>query len=332
MTYYNDVAKRLDEVYANGSPQEGRELDDLRLILFSDLHKGQRDDADDFQQCEPTYRAALAHYWQEGFELGLMGDIEELWECWPGPVIRAYRDVLGQERQFAQSVAPGRYRRFAGNHDDMWYNASAVQRHLEPYIGDQPVLEGLRLLVHGQGEPLGELFLVHGHQGTLDSDRFAGLSALVVRFVWRPIQRILNVKSSTPSSNFELRQAHELAMYRYAEGRPGRVLIAGHTHHPVWEGLGLEQAMLNAQADGAAPQVDPDWLQEQAAGSVALPGRKPCYFNTGCCSYSDGSITGLEIADGEIRLVRWENPATPARTLLFSAPLVQVLAAVAGQG
>jgi hypothetical protein len=31
----------------------------------------------------------------------------------------------------------------------------------------------------------------------------------------------------------------------------------------------------------------------------------PCYFNTGCCSFPDGDITGLEIADGEIRLVRW---------------------------
>jgi hypothetical protein len=31
----------------------------------------------------------------------------------------------------------------------------------------------------------------------------------------------------------------------------------------------------------------------------------PCYFNTGCCSFPDGDITGLEIADGAIRLVRW---------------------------
>ena len=32
---------------------------------------------------------------------------------------------------------------------------------------------------------------------------------------------------------------------------------------------------------------------------------RPCYFNSGCCSFGDGDITGLEIADGEIRLVRW---------------------------
>lgn len=327
--HYNDVARRLDEVYSNSSPQQGRELADLRLILFSDLHKGQRDDADDFQQCEPTYLVALAHYWQEGFELGLVGDVEELWECWPGPVIRAYNGVLTQEQRFAEASGPSRYLRFVGNHDDLWYNQSQVQRHLGTYLAGRPVMEGLRILVHQHGQPLGELFMVHGHQGTLDSDRFARISALAVRFIWRPIQRLLNVKTSTPSNNFELRQEHELAMYRYAESRPGLVLMAGHTHHPVWEGLGLEQALAEAEAEGAAPPVDPTWLSEQIAGAATLPGRKPCYFNTGCCSFSDGSLTGIELADGEVRLVRWQNPAAPARTVLFASDLASVLAAVA---
>jgi hypothetical protein len=66
------------------------------------------------------------------------------------------------------------------------------------------------------------------------------------------------------------------------------------------------------------------------AEAVTLPGRKPSYFNSGCCAYSDGSITGIEIADGEIRLVRWAAGAAPSRSLLFSASLRTVLAAVAG--
>ena len=32
----------------------------------------------------------------------------------------------------------------------------------------------------------------------------------------------------------------------------------------------------------------------------------PSYFNTGCCCFSDGDITGIEIAGGNIRLVKWE--------------------------
>jgi hypothetical protein len=34
---------------------------------------------------------------------------------------------------------------------------------------------------------------------------------------------------------------------------------------------------------------------------------KPVYFNTGCCCFADGDITGLEIADEFIRLVKWEE-------------------------
>jgi hypothetical protein len=330
MTNYNEtVARRLAEVYTTAIIDDGRELADLKLVLLSDLHKGQRDGADDFQSCEPAYLAALAHYWQQGFELFLLGDVEELWENWPEPVIREYSGVLNQERLFAEMANPGRFVRFVGNHDDLWYNSGQVQDHLGAYLAGQPVIESLRMMVHEQGQELGELFFLHGHQGTPDSDRFARYSALIVRYIWRPIQRAFNIRSTTPSNNYELRQKHELAMYRFASSRPGLVLFAGHTHHPVWEGLSFEQAMQQLQVQGLAPAVDPAWVEEQMAEAVTLPGRKPSYFNTGCCSYSDGSITGIEISDGELRLVRWTPAAPPGRELIFLARLREVLAAVA---
>ncbi len=327
--YYETVARRLDQVHADTDAQEGRELDALRLIVFSDLHKGQRDGADDFWQCEQTYLAALAYYWQHDFELLLLGDAEELWENRPAPVIRAYVEVLTKEREFAAAPTPTRYRRFVGNHDDLWYDSAQVEKHLVPWLADQPVYEGMRIAVYDQGEMLGELFLVHGHQGTLDSDRFGPISALVVRYFWRPIQRLFNIQPNTPSNDFELRQTHEMAMYTYAAGRPGMVLIAGHTHHPVWEGLGLEQAVEEQRRRGAPPPIDSAWLQEQKRGAATLPGKKPCYFNCGCCCYADKSITGIEIADGQIRLVRWEVSPQPARTVLFKVALRTVLRSVA---
>ncbi len=325
--YAEQVAQRLAEVYASHSVAETAELDALRMVLCSDLHKGQRDKADDFLLVEPTYVAALESYWQEGYALYLLGDIEELWECWPAPVVREYQGVLTREQAFA--AAPGRYRRLVGNHDDLWYDPEQVVRHLGSYLAGAAVVEGLRLAVQEDGQALGELFLVHGHHGSPDADRFARISRLIVHYIWRPIQRVLNIRTSTPSNDFELRQKHELAMYAYAAGRPGLVLVAGHTHHPVWEGLGLEQAVQREVAAGAVmPQVDAMWLREQEAGAVALPGAKPCYFNTGCCSYGDGSMTALELAEGEIRLVRWEGPAAPRRVVLFRAALREVLAAV----
>ena len=64
----------------------------------------------------------------------------------------------------------------------------------------------------------------------------------------------------------------------------------------------------------------------------------PCYFNTGCCSFPDGDITGLEIADGMIRLVRWPaklheivadgSGVDTHRRILEEAALEEILATV----
>ncbi|MEA3334557.1 MAG: hypothetical protein U9R25_01515 [Chloroflexota bacterium] len=329
-TYAENVSKRLDQVRASNSLQQVRELGDLRLILLSDLHKGVRDGADDFRRCEQVYLAALEHYWQQGYELWLIGDVEELWENLPQPVIDAYENVLHREQSFAEARQPDRYIRFVGNHDLNWYDSRQVMRYLGPFLGGKQVIEGLRVTVTDRGQELGELFLVHGHQGTLDSDHLSGLSLLVVRYIWRPIQRLLNIPSSTPSNNFQLKKRHELAMYSYAAGQPGTVLIAGHTHHPVWEGLSFQQAMEKTiRAEGLPSATGKQWIEEEIGGEIVLPGEKPCYFNTGCCSFGDSTITGIEIEGGEIRLVRWGDPNNPTRTALFGADLAQVLRAVA---
>ncbi len=55
----------------------------LKLIAFSDHHRGQNDGADDFRPCKAAYHAALGYYLEAGFTLYLLGDVEELWECQP---------------------------------------------------------------------------------------------------------------------------------------------------------------------------------------------------------------------------------------------------------
>jgi len=63
----------------------------------------------------------------------------------------------------------------------------------------------------------------------------------------------------------------------------------------------------------------------------------PCYFNTGCCLYSDG-LTAIEVADGDISLVRWgpRGPGDPdtgpavARHLYGQANLAELIARVRG--
>jgi hypothetical protein len=58
----------------------------------------------------------------------------------------------------------------------------------------------------------------------------------------------------------------------------------------------------------------------------------PCYFDTGCCSFADGDVTGLEIANGKIRLVRWlNNNDEPLEHELDAVELSQICDEVAGR-
>lgn len=292
-----------------------------RIAIFSDHHKGIGDRADDFRRCEHAYSAALGYYLQAGYRLFVLGDAEELWEERAGPVIERYGDVLGLEAQFArhgEGVV-----RFYGNHDDQWASRRQVDKHLRPVFGTLEVQESLRLQVDRPGGTPVTLFFVHGHQGRADSDRWGWFSRRFVRHVWRPLQRRTGLSPTTPARDFGLRAKHDRAMYEWARRRPDDVvLIAGHTHRPVFARCvpdppptrpiaELERALEQAAGAGDAARAAAVRAElEYARTAVRRPDRvltvsPPCYFNTGCCSFPDGDVTGLEIAEGEIRLVRW---------------------------
>jgi UDP-2,3-diacylglucosamine pyrophosphatase LpxH len=318
-----------------------------RLVIFSDQHKGSRDGADDFRVCEPAYNAALAYYYRLQYTLFVLGDVEELWEEWPQTVLKAYPHTLELEGKFHQE---GRYIRFWGNHDDAWSHHDLVDKLLVPALGGQPlkVRESLILRVHSGEQELGRLFLIHGHQGTFDSDRIAPISKFLARYFWRPIQRVLKYSFNTPSTDFELRYEHESAMYSWSQAQEKLVLIAGHTHRPVFKSVAHEeitrkalqeaeqklakQPNATAQQQVAELAADLEWtLARNQQSTLPLPlleFKKPCYFNSGCCAFRDGDITGLEFSDGEIRLVRWPDDRDfPKPKVLATAKLEDVFAA-----
>jgi predicted phosphodiesterase len=335
------TARALDRVLAELSATERMlDVDHDRLVIFSDHHKGRRDGADDFAICEPAYLAALDHYLAAGFALIVLGDAEELWENRVEPVLQAYGNVLAAERRFQ----PDRYVRVWGNHDDEWESPRRVDKHLPALLGPVAVLEGLRFAAISRGERIGTILLVHGHQGTLFSDRLAGISKLVVRFFWRTVQRLTRRGSTTPATDACLRAEHDRTMYAWAMAQPGLVLIAGHTHRPVFSSRTHLQQVLEERAalaargdagnhsDVAARLEELRALeqkirrQDEACATLSEDGvdrSRPCYFNTGCCSFADSDITGIELADGEIRLVKWETKhGGPARR----APLARTAA------
>ena len=133
--YQRNINRGLDQAHT-GAVSMTLPLDELRLIVLSDQHKGVRDGADDFQRCESAYLGALSHYLGAGFSLAVLGDVEELWENEAEPVLDRYSAVLNVEREFSRA---GRYWRFYGNHDDDWSHPDLVHRLLGGDFEDPPV-------------------------------------------------------------------------------------------------------------------------------------------------------------------------------------------------
>ena len=200
-----------------------------------------------------------------------------------------------------------------------------------------------------EGQKMGELFLLHGHQGTLESDRWSWLSRFFVRHVWRPFQRLTGFSLNTPSEDWDLRLAHNIALYSWAERQRKLVLIAGHTHRPVFKSQSHEAQVLAEMAalkaelrrppteeqllDLAELAAQLEWVraqeQQQPHSEQQAVMAKPCYFNTGCSSYLDGDVTGIEIAGGQIRLVRFpDDEGRPRPQTLAGTSLKDVLNAL----
>lgn len=279
------------------------ETDKDRIIIFSDQHKGNRDRADDFAGNEFNYLSALAYYKQQKFSFINLGDSEELWKYSTDEVLP------NNEKAFAAEAAfqPHNYYKTFGNHDIIWKNKIDSERLLKKYFAmPLPVYEGI-LIKTGIGTETLTIFCTHGHQGDKMSDN-NGFSTWIVAHIWAPVQRYLKINVNTPSKDDSLRNKHNKLMHEWSSNRKNLLLITGHTHKPVF-------------ASGKYAVKPSHKIEASDGGNL-----KPSYFNTGCCCFNDGDITGIEIADGHIRLIKWftENGSS-ARMVLEEITLAQLL-------
>jgi predicted phosphodiesterase len=252
-----------------------------KFIIFSDQHKGNRDWSDDFTNNEHNYLSALNYYKANQFSFINLGDSEELWKYTADSVLPQ------NERSFAAEAAfqPNNYFKTFGNHDILWKNKMDVERLLKKYfVMPLPVFEGVLIKTIIENETL-HILCTHGHQGDKLSDNNS-FSTWIVAHIWAPVQRYLRINVNTPSKDDTLRNKHNKLMYEWSSRRKNLLLITGHTHKPVF----------------ASGRYSPHQSNSINTSDEKI---KPCYFNTGCCCYNDGDITGIEIADGEIRLIKW---------------------------
>ena len=308
------------------------ECDEGRFIIFSDAHKGGGDKADDFMQSEDNYNGALQYYHHNGFHFISLGDSEELWESHLGAVKKIHPKSFQAEKQFIPANA---FTKIYGNHDLYYGNDPFAPIELKKIYGyDLKVYEGVILTTLIDDIPL-KIFCTHGHQGDKLSDG-NWFSKWFVAKIWAPVQAYLGINPNTPAYDSSLKTKHNQVMYEWSINHKNVLLVTGHTHQPVFTSLThlerLYRELLicrhNNDDEGrtrAEKEIDIRKHQYQHVSEDYLK-MLPTYFNSGCCCYDDGDITGLEIDKGCMRLVKWSKKSgTPTRKILEEVELKKLI-------
>ena len=104
-------------------------------------------------------------------------------------------------------------------------------------------------------------------------------------------------------------------MYEWSAKYQNMVLVTGHTHQPVFESLTHPERLYKKL--GAAVKDNRTEEANAIEAEIKRRGRdykttpaqfldiKPSYFNSGCCCFRDGDITGIEITYKKMTLVKW---------------------------
>ena len=189
-------------------------------------------------------------------------------------------DELWQNRRFAD------VRRAYGRVFDL-FHAFARQQRLHLIVGNHDIQRGCRDRVEKDGLVAREglvlehavngrqVFVVHGHQADFKSDRLALLSEMAVRAL-KQVQRLGLARYANLPRDIWSQCKTDRWIREWVHARR-QAVICGHTHRPSCASYGA-----------------------------------PPYFNTGSCLVP-GAITGLEVQNGQISLVRWTGWPRGAR-------------------
>ncbi len=248
---------------------------DSKFIFFSDCHRGDNSYADDFANNSNIYYHALRNYLENDFTYVELGDGIELWEnLFFNDIFEAHKNSFMLLREFHLK---NKLHMIWGNHDMTLKSETKSAKLLDTYF-DKITGTGkdlLKGLVFNEGivlEPEGfdkNILLIHGHQADFYNYVWWKWSRFLVRVLWKPLQ-VVGIKDPTsPAKNFKELIKVERRLKKWILANNNQMVIAGHTHRPRF------------------PE----------------PNELP-FFNDGSCVHPR-SITGIEIVDMQISLIKW---------------------------
>ncbi len=284
------VSKRLSLVLKNAYtiPFD----DNSRFIIMSDCHRGIGNWGDNFSGNQNIFFAALYYYYENGYTYIELGDGDELWENRHiEDIIDAHSDAFWLMSLFYKK---DRLYMIYGNHDIIKKNPKYTQTKCKEFYCDSSnsylalfpgikIREGILLSNRYTSE---SIFLTHGHQADFLNDRLSRLSGIMVRYLWRPLE-LIGIKDPTSAAkNNQKKNSIERKLSEWSR-KNKQFMICGHTHRPVFPKVG-------------------DTL----------------YFNDGSCVHPR-CITGIEIRNGTISLVKWATMTRPDSTLYVGKEILE---------
>jgi UDP-2,3-diacylglucosamine pyrophosphatase LpxH len=284
-----NAVKRVNRVFLSAKTLP---IDDsAQLILMSDVHRGDGSWADDFLRNENLYFGALSHYYQNNFTYIELGDGDELWKFKKmADIVSFHKETFLLLQKFYQE---GRLYFIYGNHDMEKCRDKFVQKCLNRFYDAQakesvPLFENMEIhegLILQYKDYAKKILLIHGHQGSILDYTFWGLRRFLVRHIWKKLEILGFNDPTSTAKNYRKKESIEKSLTEWVT-RENQMLITGHTHRPMLPRVG-----------------------------------RPPYFNSGSCVHPH-SITGLEISEGKITLVKWSIKTKADGTLYIGRDIL----------
>lgn len=282
--------KTLEKIYSNSEVIEINNKS--KFIIMSDCHRGQGDSGDNFSPNQNLFFSALEYYYENGFTYIELGDGDELWENRAlKPIVETHSDAFWIMSRFYMD---NRFYMLYGNHDIVKKRKNYINKNFNNYYCEAtrchlPLFPKIKVhegLILENKADRRKIFLVHGHQGDILNDKLWPLARFLVRYVWRPLELVgfLNPNGSNKSHNKKEKTEKRLTSFARAKQA---IVIAGHTHRTVF----------------------------------SHP-RTGLYFNDGSCVHPR-CITGIEISNNEILLIKWSVCTRKDRSLFICREVLE---------
>jgi len=318
----NDTYQRLGELWVDPKILT-LEMNGNKFFVFSDVHLGNGKGADDFKANEETLLAALDSYKERGYKLILLGDIEEFWQFTLAEIDGRYDNTVYEK---IRSFDDSNVLRVYGNHDIDWYQFKDPTKNNPP--GEACAVEALKMKLDGSEI---KMLFVHGHQGSKLSDKKSWSSRFFVRLYREvePFVKKIGFNRNPSATKSRVAKDYEKIVYSWAK-KNRAIVVCGHTHRAIFSSKSYAEKLQDCIADlqreilenrtnknlidrnrKTIKEKKKEYIKEKKRNllieSTESDGQPiPCYFNTGCALYEDG-ITGIEISDDKIKLVKWNR-------------------------